>query len=172
MQWHADRGCVRHADNRFRGGPRLFDDRVRRKAVYSASSKICEYYPEGAAGWDSYIWQGGEETFSSTGLGRQRELFVGEYRILADENVGKEGKLSLTVTVRAATAAEQLYGAAEREHYLKQLKSGSLTEQRAALDKLSEMVTIPLLPERPEQDCRSDSPARKACRCRVFQGGF
>ena len=84
------------------------------KPFIQLASKICEYYPEGAAGWDSYIWQGGEETFSSTGLGRQRELFVGEYRILADENVGKEGKLSLTVTVRAATAAEQLYGAPAR----------------------------------------------------------
>jgi hypothetical protein len=92
-------------------------------------------------GCDSYIRQGGVTTFSGRS-GCQRELFVGNYRILTDENAGKEGKLSLTVQIRVATPSERLYGDAEREHYLKQLKSGSLAEQREAINKLCEMVAL------------------------------
>jgi HEAT repeat protein len=94
------------------------------------------------AGEDSYIRMGGVTTGSNRPGWCQRDLYIGDYRILLEENAGKEGTLLLKVQVRVATPSERLHGDAEREHYIKQLTSASPAEQRAAIEKLHEMVSI------------------------------
>ena len=100
--------------------------------------------PEGGRwveGDDSYIRQGGVTTFSNR-PGCQRELFVGNYRVLTDESPGKGGRLAMIVQVRRTAPSELLYGDAEREHYVKQLKSASLAEQREAIKRLCGMIAM------------------------------
>lgn len=91
-------------------------------------------------GDDSYIRSGGVATSSNSTGWCQRDLFVGKYRILLEENEGKEGKLSLKVQIRVATLSESLHGDARREYYVKQLESDSPAKRREAIEELDEMI--------------------------------
>jgi HEAT repeat protein len=90
----------------------------------------------------SYIRMGGVTTSSNRPDWCGRELFVGDYCILLDENKGEEGKLALTVRIRRATLSESLHGDARREHYLEQLESNSPAKQLEALEELHEMIRL------------------------------
>jgi HEAT repeat protein len=92
-------------------------------------------------GDDSYIRSGGVTTSSDRPEWRQRDLFVGNYRILLVENKGEKGKL-LKVQVQAATLSESLHGDARREYYVKQLKSDSPAKRFAAIEKLHKMASM------------------------------
>ncbi|NQT16995.1 MAG: HEAT repeat domain-containing protein [Planctomycetes bacterium] len=93
-------------------------------------------------GDDSYIRMGGVTTSSNRPAWFQRDLYVGKYRILLDENRGEEGKLALTVRVRLATLSESLHGDARREHYVRQLESDSAAKQMEAFEELREMIGL------------------------------
>ena len=91
-------------------------------------------------GDDSYIRSGGVTTSSNRPAWCQRDLFVGSYCILLEEDEGKEGKLSLNVQIRVATLSESLHGDARREYYVRQLESDSPAKRIEAIEKLHEMI--------------------------------
>ena len=93
-----------------------------------------------ATGWKSYIRQGGVKTF--LGSHAERELFVDKYRIVLKDEGDVNGALPVTIRVRLATEKEMLFGDAEREHYLKQLKSDSAAKRLAAVDELCKMSRL------------------------------
>ena len=91
--------------------------------------------------WKSYIRQGGVTT-SSREPGSERELFVDKYRIVLKDGGDVKGALPVTVQVRLATEKELLHGDAEREHYVKQLKSDDAAKRLAAVKELQEMASM------------------------------
>jgi hypothetical protein len=94
-----------------------------------------------AAGWNSYIRQGSVLTSSRT-PGTGRELFVEQYRVVLKDAGETGGTLPVTVQVRMATKKEMLFGDAEREYYLAQIKSDKPGERLDAIRELQEMVDM------------------------------
>jgi HEAT repeat protein len=69
-------------------------------------------------------------------------FYVGEYRVgLKEKRVGDDC-INMTVVVRQATEKEKLHGNAEREHYVKQLKSDDSSKRLAAIEQLQEMAVV------------------------------
>lgn len=91
--------------------------------------------------WKSYIRQGTVTTWSGE-HGSERELFVEKYRVTLRDSGDVKGVMPVTVRIRLATKKELLHGDAEREHYVKQLKSSDATERLAAIKELQEMAEL------------------------------
>ena len=91
--------------------------------------------------WKSYIRQGSVTTWSDQ-PGSERELFVEKYRITLTDCGDVNGVMPVTVQVRLATEREMLHGDAEREHFVKQLKSSKPNNRLAAIQELFEMAEM------------------------------
>jgi len=124
-------------------------------------------------GDDSYIRMGGVTTSSHHPDWCQRDLFVGDYCILLDENKGEEGKLALTVQIRRATLSESLHGDARREHYLKQLESDSPVKRKEAIEELNEMIFMgSIYAGDPDEMARAIRPLLKDSDTAVSKAAF
>ena len=89
--------------------------------------------------WKSYIRQGGVTTYSRS-HDTERELFVDPYRIVLKDTGSADAPVA--VQVRLATKRELLFGDAEREYFLKELKSEDPAECLEAIKELREMVEM------------------------------